>query len=311
MQQPAIRFESVNCCLCQSNQRKLLLEGPDRLHNIPGIFTLYQCLDCGLIYQNPRPTADSLQIIYPNEYDPHQPVAMPSGKLHPDWVRTCEFIQQQQPDGGRLLDVGCGSGTFLLTLRQLCPKWETIGIEPDPQAATIARQNNLHVQMTQLESATLTTGSFDAVTFWNVLEHLPNPLRSLHYIHQLLRPNGVLYLAVPLCDSWDAQLFGRYWLGWELPRHFVMFNRSTLRTTLLKAGFEIVNTACLSGIEFCFAESIRLCIKDCVRGYALRRLSIAVTYSRLFRLFLKPYLAWATRAGRCTVLTVVAHVITK
>jgi SAM-dependent methyltransferase len=277
------------------------------MHHVPGIFMLHQCLDCGLIYQNPRPTRESFPIIYPDEYEPHQPVTVTPTTLHPDWIYTCKLIQQQQPGGGRLLDVGCGPGTFMMALRQLEPRWETVGIEPDPRAAALARQQHLQIENSDLETATLTLGSFDAVTLWNVLEHLPDPLESLRCIHKLLRPDGMLYLAVPLCDSWDARLFGRYWLGWELPRHFVIFNRATLQTILAQAGFEIIQTACLSGVEFCFTESLRLFLKGRVQRYAVRRLSIAVTYSRPFRLFLKPSLCWAKKAGRTTVLTVAAR----
>src|SRR5688500_15407446 len=106
-----VELESVPCCLCRSTRSEPMLTGPDRAHGVPGQFALCRCLDCGLIYQNPRPSAASLPAIYPADYGPYQPVEVTPQTIHVDWRGTCRFICRLQPRGGRLLDIGCGPGT--------------------------------------------------------------------------------------------------------------------------------------------------------------------------------------------------------
>jgi SAM-dependent methyltransferase len=300
-------LEAVCCPLCASQHSRTVLVGADQVHQVPGSFRVCQCLECGLLYQNPRPAAESFQAIYPPAYVPYQlPACLPPLQVR-ELTDTCDLIGRLQPAGGRLLDIGCGPGVFLRMLRAQQPAWEVAGIEPDAQAAALARAQSLAVQQCRLEEVDLQPSSWDAVTMWNVLEHLPDPRRTLHTVRQLLRADGLLYLAVPLCDSWDARLFGRYWLGWELPRHFVLFSRATLGELLARTGYELVATACINGVEYGFTESMRLALRAYRGSYGVRRLGIALTHSRPFRLAIKPYLHLMALARRCTVLTVAAR----
>jgi SAM-dependent methyltransferase len=300
-------LEPVRCYACGSDRRRPILTGPDHYRHVPGAFSHCRCLDCGLIYQCPRPGAGAFAAIYPEEYAPYQPAAVTPASVHPDLRAACRLIDRLQPGGGELLDVGCGPGNFLLALRLLLPQWRGAGVEPGAHAARSARQRGLDVEQAWLESARLAERAWDAVTLWNVLEHLPDPLEALVAIRRLLRPSGVLYLAVPMADSWDARVLGPYWMGWELPRHFVVFSRDTLRALLGRAGFAIVATACINGVEWNVTESLRLLIGDRVERYALRRLGVAVTYSRPFRLLLRPFVKLTAAARRSTVLTVAAR----
>ncbi len=302
-----VALEAVCCPLCHSQPCLPVLIGPDRAHQVAGSFRICQCLECGLLYQNPRPAVSSFQSIYPSSYVPYQPATTIARPILRELTRTSDLIGRLQPAGGRLLDIGCGSGAFLQTFRQQRPGWEVQGIEPDAHAAALVRQQQLAVQECRLEDADLQPASWDAVTMWNVLEHLPDPQAMVQRVRQLLRPGGLLYLAVPLCDSWDARLFGRYWQGWDLPRHFVLFSRATLWRLLAQTGFVSVATACLNGVEYCFTESLRLMLYADQRSYSFQRLGIALTHSRPFRLAIQPYLRLAALARRCTVLTVVAR----
>lgn len=305
----SVILEEVGCSLCQSRHCVPILAEPDRVHQVPGTFTLCRCLNCGLVYQNPRPAARSFHAIYSADYLPHQPIDATSRGTQRELAATCDLIHRLQPLGGRLLDVGCGSGSFLVALRQRLPHWSMVGIEPDADAAALARQYHIDVRVCRLEESCIEQAAWDAVTMWNVLEHLPNPKHALQHIHGLLRPQGLLYVAVPLCDSWDARIFGRYWLGWELPRHFVIFSRETLQSMLAQTGFELIASASLNGVEYCFTESLRLMLQERIRSYSLRKLGIAATHMRPFRFALQPYLQLAARLRRCTIFTGVARVI--
>jgi SAM-dependent methyltransferase len=304
---PTPTLEYVRCPLCGGDSPTPLMRGPDRVHGVPGTFVVVRCGACGLAYQNPRPTPASFAAIYPANYGPYQGGAVDRAHLHPDLAMACRFVHAEQPAGGRLLDIGCGPGLFLQAMRLLYPQWHVSGVEPDAAAAAAARRAGLDVQHSTVEQADLAPHSWDAVTLWNVIEHLPDPVGMLRRARQLLRPGGVLYMAVPLRDSWDARLFGRYWIGWELPRHFTLFDRPTLARLLDSAGFRLAASACINGRSYGCIASLRLLIEYRVRAVTRRRLGQAITYSRPLALALAPYTAAAVLARRCTVLSVAAR----
>lgn len=307
MDTPLVVLEPVACDICGSTASDEILTTRDRAHDAPGVFTFRRCRTCGLIYQNPRPSAESFGMIYPGNYGPYQAETITPTTIHSDLRRTCRFINKLQPIGGRLLDVGCGPGKFLQALEILLPQWQSTGIEPDKQAALSARQQGLNVLHGRLEDGQLAKSSWDAITLWNVLEHLPSPVESLKRIRTLLDPKGVLYFAVPMGDSWDAALWRDSWIGWDLPRHFFAFDRSSLQRLLAATGFEIISTACVSGAEYGFTESLRAFVAEHITSYTHQRLAIAISYSRPFRLLLRPYIWKMEQKKRATVLTVAAR----
>lgn len=302
-----IPLEHVACPLCGADVGKTVLESTDHYGYAPGRFVVQRCRNCGLCYQNPRPTAAAFAAIYPPDYGPYQGEAIEPQSIPPDLLHTCDLIARYQPAGGRLLDVGAGPGKFLRALTLLQPQWQTMGLEPGESAATMARSYGLTVHTSTLAAAELAPESWDAVTLWNVLEHLPDPLAELHHIRSLLRPDGLLYLTVPLCDSWDARIFGRFWLGWELPRHFTHFERASLTQLLARAGFSIRHTESLSGVESCVIESLRIALRSLELPYPTYRLAQALLCSRPARRLWWPYLALATWQRRTTVVTIVAQ----
>ncbi|PDW03891.1 class I SAM-dependent methyltransferase [Candidatus Viridilinea mediisalina] len=303
-----IPLELVVCPLCGADSSTPLVETPDHFGYVDGSFTVVRCRVCGLGYQNPRPTAAAFEAIYPPSYTPYQTERIEPGSIPPDLVRACAFIAQQQPAGGHLLDVGAGVGSFLHALALLQPHWQTCGLEPSPLPAAQAAHHGVTMQIGTLATAELAAQTWDAVTLWNVLEHLPNPLADLQRIRQLLRPNGCLYLTLPLYDSWDARLFGPYWLGWELPRHFIHFDRVSLTRMLHEAGFALLRMASLSGIDYCADQSMHIALRALVRNYTAHRLSQALIFSRPARMLCwRPYLQLATWRQRTTVVTIVAQ----
>ena len=133
-------------------------------------------------------------------------------------------------ESGRLLDMGCGDGSFLMGARK--SGWTTVGIETFADAA---RRRGLDVY----ESIDKACGKFDCITMWHVMEHLPDPLLVLDQLVDLLEPDGVLILAVPDAGSTQARLFGGDWLHLDVPRHLFHFNRTSLQTVFSKKRFEI------------------------------------------------------------------------
>lgn len=139
---------------------------------------------------------------------------------------------------GRLLDVGCGNGSYLNQMRQL--GWEVKGVEPDGEAVTVARQKfGLEVFHGSLEEARFADKQFDAITMNHVIEHVPDPIGTLHECHRVLKPGGRLVVATPNISSLGHHVFEESWRGLEVPRHQMLFSPYALRACAERAGLDV------------------------------------------------------------------------
>ena len=145
----------------------------------------------------------------------------------------------------RVLDIGCGSGQFLARLGRM--GHECHGTELSAETgARAAKVPGLRLHFGELTKETFPSGSFDLISIWHVLEHLPDPDSVLRLCHGWLREGGVLLLAVPNIDSWQARLFGGSWFHLDPPRHLYHFNRPSLTGALVRSGFRVRRTRTLS-----------------------------------------------------------------
>ncbi len=145
----------------------------------------------------------------------------------------------------RVLDVGCGRGHLLREFRDR--GWETLGTELDDASAKFPREAlGLSVKVGTLEGLGFGAGAFDAVVLWHVLEHVPEPLAILRKIHRVLRPGGVLLVAVPDFSSWEARWGQAKWFHLDVPRHLQHFRRERLRRLFESAGFKVCAVANLA-----------------------------------------------------------------
>jgi SAM-dependent methyltransferase len=136
--------------------------------------------------------------------------------------------------GRRLLDIGCGDGSFLAASRDRAG-WEVSGTEMNPAAG---RARGLDVRSSIEEIAEL--GPFGCITLWHSLEHLRDPRAALTALARLLTPDGVLIAAVPDAGGVQARTFGARWFHLDVPRHLYHFDRASLRLALETAGMEPV-----------------------------------------------------------------------
>jgi len=142
--------------------------------------------------------------------------------------------------GGRLIDVGCGSGEFLATMDQL--GWDVCGVDIDEAALRQARRKGLPVSLGTLEEQNYPGAAFDAVTMSHVIEHLSSPAETLREALRILKPGGSLVVLTPNSESLGHRLFGSSWLHLDPPRHLYMFNSRTLFTLVSSVGFSNVET---------------------------------------------------------------------
>ncbi len=150
---------------------------------------------------------------------------------------------------GRLLDVGCGPGKLLRVLRDW--GWDTYGVDFSPVAVEYARKkHNLKVDLGTIHDAKYPANHFDVVMFNHCLEHVYDPIESLMEAHRILKPGGVLQITIPNADSFEAHVFGKWWVQWDVPRHLHHFTRTTMSRTLVKTGFQPVTIGTGTGTAF-------------------------------------------------------------
>jgi SAM-dependent methyltransferase len=141
----------------------------------------------------------------------------------------------------RLLDVGCGPGHFLAAAR--AAGWHAVGLDPSEYAVSTAhRRTGLDVRHAPLTSHALPAGPFDAVTLWDVLEHLPDPVDALACAAQALHPGGVLAVSTGDVNSAFARACGARWHLYRYPEHLWFFTPASLRTLLTRTGFRLLQS---------------------------------------------------------------------
>lgn len=225
--------EHVRCNLCQHDSTRLFLA--------TSVDTLVRCRRCSLVYVDPRPLAEEAD--YEEEFFLHEYKDVYGLDYIADRDnitrlarRRLEAIERYR-QGGKLLDVGCAAGFLLDEARRR--GWEPRGVEISRFASEYARQEQgLDVFTGPLEAAKFRDAEFDVVVLYFVLEHLRHPLALLREICRILKPGGLLSVAVPNIAGLYFRLNKRDWMA-ERARHqshFYEFSPRTLRTILTAAG---------------------------------------------------------------------------
>ncbi len=154
--------------------------------------------------------------------------------------RKLKLINSFSSQGKKLLDVGCGTGYFLQIAKQ--NDWTVSGIEPNEKAREIAniKTNNSVYNIEQLLE--FPKQSFDVISLWHVLEHLPNLEVQVSTLKSLLKENGRLLIAVPNYKSYDAKYYKNFWAAFDVPRHLWHFSRESISKLFSKENMKVVET---------------------------------------------------------------------
>jgi SAM-dependent methyltransferase len=202
-----------------------------------------------------------------------------------NWKRRRALEKFQH--GGRLLEIGCGTGNFLEELVR-SGGWEVSGIEPSSHAAAIARQKmRVPIYEGQFSEVELEASSYDVIALWYVLEHLEHPIRDLERIAALLKPGGWIVCSVPNYESLEARIFRQYWSGWDLPRHLHVFPRPLLHTILVELGFRLEAEVCLASGHALLGHSLDFWSQTWEEQHpSVKRVMMAMYYSWIGRLLL-------------------------
>jgi 2-polyprenyl-3-methyl-5-hydroxy-6-metoxy-1,4-benzoquinol methylase len=220
--------ENISCLVCDSHACGY--------YGIVNEKCLCRCSNCGLIFANPRPSAEQIQAFYQSTYyDPYLATEKSNAAA---FEATLDEIEKRT-GRGRLLDVGCGVGLFLAAARRR--GWEVRGVDPSPWPAGYARaESGVPVDCLALGEAGFPDGSFDVVTLWSTVEHLADPLPVLQEARRVLRPGGAMWITVPNARSLGVLLHGEKDHNLAKPEHLFHFTERTLRR-LLAEKVELVN----------------------------------------------------------------------
>lgn len=260
----------AECRVCGGRGKIAYTDLRDRLFGAPGEWTLRRCQDpaCGLLWLDPMPVEEDLPRLYESYYTHSAPALPPSAHglraavKHAFWNASygpparrsallpiilrvaptfrarlaLQVFELQATESGRLLEVGCGSGTALERMGRL--GWKCKGIDFDEKAVALARSRGLDVCLGGLEAQSYPGGTFDAVVMNHVIEHVPDPRALISECHRILKPGGQFACITPNAGSWCHSIFGRDWRGLEPPRHLHVFTPSSLRTLMQELAWK-------------------------------------------------------------------------
>ena len=234
-----MKHPKITCSVCQSDSLQPFLQVADHFLTKEK-FSLLQCQHCDILHTSPVP--DDISRYYDStEYLSHQLEQKTLIARVYNYVKEIQvnkkirLIQSFQRDGD-ILDVGCGTGYFINHSRS--SGYKIAGVEINTQARLLAEDlNQIHIfrSLNEIQGST-----YDVITLWHVLEHLPDPVDTLRKLYSLLTPGGTLFIAVPNFKSKDAATYKEFWAGYDVPRHLFHFSQKSMTLLSAKSGFQIV-----------------------------------------------------------------------
>ena len=231
------------CGICKGSAIKKHIEGKD--HNATEeIFSVVECEDCGYRFTSPRPKEKFIGKYYKSKnYISHN--STKKGLINKIYhiVRKYQFYKKNQliekhskTDGKKILDIGCGTGDFLNYMQ--FKKWEIDGIEKDEGARKIASgKNNISINcdIADLKEK----NKYDVITMWHVLEHIYDTQTYIEKICEIVKKEGIIVIAVPNSNSYDATKYKENWVAYDLPIHVSHFRKNDIQNIANKNNLKL------------------------------------------------------------------------
>ena len=204
-------------------------------------FDLYHDETLDMLITHPQPSLENLGKYYESEdYISHTDNKRSLFEKIYHFIKSIalknklNLINSLQPNKGRILDIGAGTGDFLSVAKN--DGWQTIGVEPSERAKSTAINKGISFveQTSELENH-----SFDMISMWHVLEHVPDLDKQIKELKRLLKPKGTLIIAVPNFKSFDAKHYGKFWAAYDVPIHFWHFSKTAIKLLFEKEEMKL------------------------------------------------------------------------
>jgi 2-polyprenyl-3-methyl-5-hydroxy-6-metoxy-1,4-benzoquinol methylase len=204
-------------------------------------FDLYHDETLDMLITSPQPSVENLGKYYESEdYISHTDSKRSLFEKLYHFIKSIalknklNLINALQPNKGRILDIGAGTGDFLSVANN--NGWQTIGVEPSDKAKAIAKNKGVSFVSATSE---LENHSFDVISMWHVLEHVPDLDKQIKELKRLLKPTGTLIIAVPNFKSFDAKYYGEFWAAYDVPIHFWHFSKTAIKSLFEKEEMKL------------------------------------------------------------------------
>lgn len=235
-------YEKLEACpSCNFNQFTNFLICSD--HVVSGeSFALVKCNQCSLVFTNPRPNEHSL----PSFYESDQYISHTSKSnsfinviykivRHYTTYKKIQLIQSYKKQGS-IIDFGCGTGHFISSMNK--KEWKIVGFEPNEKARKLAISQGINV----FEKIEELPYKVDVITAWHVIEHVSQLNHTLQQLGALLNNSGVMFIAVPNIECYDAEIYKSDWAAYDVPRHLYHFSQHSFTQLAKSHKLKIVAT---------------------------------------------------------------------
>jgi SAM-dependent methyltransferase len=241
---PAPSVFVVRCPVCSSQDAGFAIKVKD--YSVSGeYFNVFECPQCSLRFTKDAPPGEKMGVYYESEdYISHSNTrkGIVNNLYHLVRRHTlaskCQLIKKSTGlKSGHHLDIGAGTGAFVQYMNE--HEWQSTGVEPDEKACALALTHH-NTQLLPAEALdSFSGGSFDAISMWHVLEHVHNLYPYLDHVKKILKPGGIVFIAVPNYTSYDALKYGPQWAAYDVPRHLYHFSPASMKWLLNAAGFQL------------------------------------------------------------------------
>jgi len=199
-------------------------------------FTLYKDKEYDMLVTSPKPDSENLGKYYEsNDYISHTDARRSFvDKLYQivkkyALVKKVKLIDRLNEGSGVLLDIGAGTGDFLIEAKKRY--WDVKGVEPSEIAKSLASEKGIKLLT---DTKNLPSNTFDVITMWHVLEHVPDLSTQIKEVKRLLKGGGYLVVAVPNFRSYDATYYKSFWAAYDVPRHLWHFSKDAIKAIFEK-----------------------------------------------------------------------------
>ena len=292
---------NITCPICHSLAR-YDFSSRDLMFDHYEQYNYLSCTDCKSVFQHPMPSPEKINSFYPADYSVFDQKAQvrtvsrfkqalfwrKHGYTHLEvtWpykllaTLLSPFYKLDKPDyieNGKLLDVGCGNGRYLSTMRSL--GWDVQGVELSENGLKVCQQAGLTVHHGDLLSAEFANDSFDLITVRHVIEHIREPHPFMMELARILKPGGRLMIETPNSDALGRAILGANWFANEVPRHLILFAPDNLVRLANEHGLQNVSLS-LGTTPKIFLNSIDYVIHN--KGKPSNKIRWRRTLSRLY-----------------------------